>query len=234
MYFYQETSSATFRTGCCHALFSLFLQNTPQIISSDGEFHYKLFFGQPIYKLTTPAFSCFDTWLIRYSWIFFCTSSKCRKKPANLASQLLAVFVAVQKVSWLSTRPEAVLVWHRCLAAMCRGHPTWGPGRSQPRVNETVGNTSHNCIKIWTWRKKRGFILITERLRSANLRRMWGKLKTPFTRGLRSTSCNWGISLGTSRRQLKIFQWDNSSRKNGYVEIYSFQSKFASKRLLWR
>lgn len=117
--------------------------------------------GQPTHKLTPPLslvhgvkpFSCFGTRLNCHSWLFLCTSSKCCKTPANLVSQLLAVFAAVQKVFWLSTRPVVVLA-DRCSAASRRGHPTWGPCRSLPRLDETVGNTSYNCIKIWTWREK--------------------------------------------------------------------------------
>lgn len=134
------------------------LTSSAQIVN----FTTKPSYRQPIYKFTPlfslvhglKPFSRFGTRLNSHSWLFFSTSSKCRKTPAKLVSQLLAVFAAVQKISWLSTWPVVVLVWHRCLAALCREHPTWGPCRSQPGLNETAGNVSCYCIKIQTRRIK--------------------------------------------------------------------------------
>lgn len=80
----------------------IFLKSSVQMVNLITNSTYR----QPIYKLTTSSFSCFDTWLSRYSWIFFSTSSKLHKRPVNLASQLLAMFVA----AWLSMWPEAALV----------------------------------------------------------------------------------------------------------------------------
>lgn len=143
--------------------------------------------GQPTYKLTPPLslvhgvkpFSCFSTRLNRHSWLFLCTSSKCCKTPANLVSQLLAVFAAVQKVFWLSTWPVVVLAdtdaWllraedtpPEVLVGLC---PDW----------MKLLATHHTTVSKSEPEEKNVFILITERTRSANLRRMQGELKTGF------------------------------------------------------
>lgn len=163
-------------------------------------------YRQPIYKLTlrfplvhgAKPFSCFGTRLNNHSWLFFRTSSKHHKTPANLVSQILAVFAAVQKISWLSMQPVVVLVWQTCFAVLCRRDPTWGPRRSQTRLDETVGNTSYNCIKIWTWRKK---TFLFSSLKQPGVQtggecgESWKQLSP---RGPRSISYYWGISPGTS------------------------------------
>lgn len=77
------------------------------------------------------------------------------------------------------------------------------------------------------------FILITERTRSLTWEEYRESWKYLLSRGKESISYHWGISP-VKAKDLKFLQWDISSQKNGYVEIYSFQSKFVSKRHLWR
>lgn len=154
-------------------------------------------YGEAIYYYNlTPKFSlvcgakplsCFGTRLNGHAWLFFFTSSKCHKTSVNIVSRLLSVFAAVQKISWLSTWPVVVLVWDRCLAASYRRHPTWGPCRSQPRLDETVGNTSYNCIKDWT----------DERNSGANMRKMQREVKTAFIQRPKKYYY-WGISPSIS------------------------------------